>query len=261
MSLSLSFDFSPPVISFSYVHFLKFTFALWNDLLKRQKSSVSIPCFFITTPKNPSILETCLILSIICLPSSKRSLPPPLQSEYLFFSNWPSTMLNLFTSKSKQNANRLAEEGCSRNSSTTQLPPEEAQRPRSEYGEPPGTPNTLVQVPSNFTNQDLPAVADEELTDEKQYQRFSPARKISIVSIISYCAFLAPISSTAILIAVPEVGKTFGTNGDIINASNALYLAFMGISATFWGPISQVWGRRPVSSRLCQKQYHFRTSH
>lgn len=157
-------------------------------------------------------------------------------------------MFNLFTSKSKQNANRLAEEGCSRNSSTTQLPPEEAQRPHSEYGEPPGTPNTLVQVPSNFTNQDLPAVADEELADEKQYQRFSPARKISIVSIISYCAFLAPISSTAILIAVPEVGKTFGTNGDIINASNALYLAFMGISATFWGPISQVWGRRPVSS-------------
>lgn len=207
------------------------------------------PWFLITTPKNPSILETCLILSPIYR-QPKEALPT-LFNPYtfsFFFSDWPSTMFNLFTSKSKQNANRLAEEGCSRNSSTTQLPPEEAQRPHSEYGEPPGTPNTLVQVPTNFTNQDLPAVADEELADEKQYQRFSSARKISIVSIISYCAFLAPISSTAILIAVPEVGKTFGTNGDIINASNALYLAFMGISATFWGPISQVWGRRPVSS-------------
>lgn len=131
----------------------------------------------------------------------------------------------------------------------TQLPPEEAQRPRSEYGEPPGTPNTLVQVPSNLTNQDLPPVTDESDDENaEQYNRFSPARKIMIVSIISYCAFLAPISSTAILIAVPEVGKTFGTNGDIINASNALYLAFMGISSTFWGPISQVYGRRPVCS-------------
>lgn len=159
-------------------------------------------------------------------------------------------MLKVFGLKSKQDATSMAEEGCSRNSSTTQLPPEEAQRPRSEYGEPPGTPNTLVQVPSNLTNQDLPAVTDEDEEDSEQYKRFSPARKIIIVSIISYCAFLAPISSTAILIAVPEVGKTFGTNGDIINASNALYLAFMGISSTFWGPISQVWGRRPVSSYI-----------
>lgn len=133
----------------------------------------------------------------------------------------------------------------------TQLPPEEAQRPQSEYGEPPGTPNTLVQVPSNLTNQDLPPVTDESDDENaEQYKRFSPARKIIIVSIISYCAFLAPISSTAILIAVPEVGKTFGTNGDIINASNALYLAFMGVSSTFWGPISQVYGRRPVCSLL-----------
>lgn len=155
-------------------------------------------------------------------------------------------MLKVF-SKSKPDPARQAEEGASRNSSTTQLPPEEAHRPRSEYGEPPGTPNTLVQVPSHVTNQDLPAVRDEEDADAEQYNRFTPARKIIIVSIISYCAFLAPISSTAILIAVPEVGKTFGTNGDIINASNALYLAFMGISSTVWGPISQVWGRRPVS--------------
>lgn len=153
----------------------------------------------------------------------------------------------------RQDPSGLAEEGCSRNSSTTQLPTDEAQRPRSEFGdEPPGTPNTLVQYPSNIANQQLPPLSDVEEADLKQYNRFSPWRKVSIVSIISYCAFLAPISSTAILIAVPEVGKTFGTNEDIINASNALYLAFMGISSTFWGPVSQVWGRRPVS--IFQKQ-------
>lgn len=158
--------------------------------------------------------------------------------------------------KSKQqNPSRLAEEGCSRNSSTTQLPPEEAQRPRSEFGdEPPGTPNTLVQYPSNIANQQLPPLSDVEEANLKQYSRFSPWRKISIVTIISYCAFLAPISSTAILIAVPEVGKTFGTNEEIINASNALYLVFMGISSTFWGPVSQVWGRRPVSTFLKANQ-------
>lgn len=156
-------------------------------------------------------------------------------------------MLKMFGLKQKQDPAGLAEEGSSRNSSTTQLPPEEAQRPRSEYGEPPGTPNTLVQYPSHVTNTELPPICDVKDADSDQYNRFSPWRKIGIVSIISYCAFLAPISSTAILIAVPEVGKTFNSTEDVINASNALYLAFMGISSTFWGPISQVFGRRPVS--------------
>jgi hypothetical protein len=37
---------------------------------------------------------------------------------------------------------------------------------------------------------------------------------------------------------------TYNTTGSVINASNALYMAFMGIAAPFWGPFSQVWGWR-----------------
>ena len=110
------------------------------------------------------------------------------------------------------------------------------------FDSPPDTPNTLVQ------DQGPEAKDGYEEKDAAQYERFSPARKIVIVSILSYCAFLAPISSTAILAAVPELAKTYETTSDIINASNALYLAFMGIASTFWGPVSQVWGRRPVCS-------------
>ncbi|XMA12925.1 hypothetical protein WAI453_005716 [Rhynchosporium graminicola] len=82
-----------------------------------------------------------------------------------------------------------------------------------------------------------------EVPDEV-YDRLSPSRKLVIVALLSYCSFLAPISSTTILAAVPEVAATYSSTGTVINLSNALYMLFMGVSPCFWGPLSQVYGRR-----------------
>ncbi|KAJ9190820.1 hypothetical protein DTO164E3_4195 [Paecilomyces variotii] len=106
-------------------------------------------------------------------------------------------------------------------------------------------PLDLVQ--SYMSHQDMHAVTNDYIEpNADQYTRFSRARKIGIVAILSFCSFLAPVSSTSILSAVPEVASTFNTTGSVINASNALYMVFMGMAAMFWGPLSQVWGRRPI---------------
>lgn len=81
------------------------------------------------------------------------------------------------------------------------------------------------------------------------YDRFSARRKLLIVALLSYCAFLAPISSTTVLSATPEVAAEFHTTGSIVGVTNALYLLFMGISPIVWGPFSEVWGRKVVSRR------------
>lgn len=86
--------------------------------------------------------------------------------------------------------------------------------------------------------------------DPAVYDRIPPKRKLIIVAIISFCSFLAPLASTTVLSAVPEVSETYNTTGTIINISNALYMLFMGISPTFWGPMSQIYGRRWVSDHL-----------
>ncbi|KAJ6011381.1 hypothetical protein N7451_002793 [Penicillium sp. IBT 35674x] len=135
-------------------------------------------------------------------------------------------------------------------SSIEELPSVEAIQPqrtksrRSEAG------NDLHLVQSHLSHHDMPVANDEDdefhEVDADQYLRFSHKRKILIVAVLSFCSFLAPISSTSILSGVPEVAVTYNTTGSIINASNALYLAFMGIAAPFWGPFSQVWGRRPI---------------
>jgi hypothetical protein len=82
-------------------------------------------------------------------------------------------------------------------------------------------------------------------TDEV-YNRFSERRKAIIVAVVSFCSFLAPISSTTVLSAIPEVAATYNTDGSIINVSNALYMLFMGLSPCFYGPYGNIYGRKWV---------------
>lgn len=124
----------------------------------------------------------------------------------------------------------------------------EIQRAQSRRSQREGAVNSLDHVRSHVSHHDMVANDDFQEVDAEQYLRFSPARKMIIVGVLSFCSFLAPISSTSILAAIPEVAKTYNTTGSVINASNALYMAFMGIAAPFWGPFSQVWGRRPVGN-------------
>ncbi|KAF2084682.1 MFS general substrate transporter [Saccharata proteae CBS 121410] len=106
----------------------------------------------------------------------------------------------------------------------------------------------LEPIPSHVTNQDMPPVPPTSYAiNEEIYTRFSPARKRAIVAVLSYCSFLAPVSSTTILSAVPEVAAAYDTTGTIINLSNAMYMLFMGLSPMFWGPMGQVYGRRWTS--------------
>lgn len=101
----------------------------------------------------------------------------------------------------------------------------------------------LTRFRSHISAHDAPHFEHHEAGDEI-YERFPHHRKVIIVSIVSFCSFLAPISSTTVLAAVPEVAAYYNTTGTIINVSNAIFQLFMGLSPMFWGPIGQVYGRR-----------------
>ncbi len=79
------------------------------------------------------------------------------------------------------------------------------------------------------------------------YDRLPPRRKMIIVAVLSYCSLLAPVSSTTVLSAIPEVAAEYGASGSVVDVSNALYTLFMGISPIVWGPLSEVYCRRMVS--------------
>jgi len=120
------------------------------------------------------------------------------------------------------------------------LPPEDRQAEDLEKNRP-----ALYHVQSHTSGHDIPHVDNpyREVGDEV-YDRFTPRRKVMIVSVLAFASFLAPISSTTVLAAVPEVAATYNTTGTIINLTNALYMLFMGLSPVFWGPMGLVFGRR-----------------
>ncbi|KAK6206906.1 hypothetical protein QIS74_13394 [Colletotrichum tabaci] len=76
------------------------------------------------------------------------------------------------------------------------------------------------------------------------YSRFKPLQKRIITAIAAFCGFLAQVSTTSVLAAVPEIVATYHTTATAISISNAVYLAFMGLSAFIWGPWADIYGRR-----------------
>ncbi|OLN86074.1 MFS antiporter QDR3-like protein 1 [Colletotrichum chlorophyti] len=79
--------------------------------------------------------------------------------------------------------------------------------------------------------------------------QLSPLQKRIVTANAAFCGFLAQMSTTSILAAVPEIVATYKTSATVINVSNAIYLAFMGLSAFIWGPYADVFGRRPAYLR------------
>jgi len=112
---------------------------------------------------------------------------------------------------------------------------------------PQANPLDLHRTVSSISHHDMPCIVPTSTGDLNPiYSTFSPGRKHVIVAVVSFCGFLAPVSSTTVLSAVPEVAATFGTDGSVVNVSNALYMLFMGISPCFYGPCAGIWGRKWV---------------
>ncbi|KAI5367627.1 putative major facilitator superfamily, MFS transporter superfamily [Septoria linicola] len=103
----------------------------------------------------------------------------------------------------------------------------------------------LHQTKSHVSTHDAHPIHDQHYeAGDEIYDKFSKWRKISIVAILSFSSFLAPISSTSILAASPEVVSTYNTTAAIFNVSNALYMLSMGLSPLVWGPLGQTYGRK-----------------
>lgn len=133
----------------------------------------------------------------------------------------------------------------SRRHSTASTRPGPSRRAQSPGGSP------VARIPTNVSlGPDNPVEHYTSFVEvpDSVYDRIPQHRKLVIVALLSYCSFLAPISSTTVLSAVPEVAATYNTTGSIIGLSNALYMLFMGLSPMVWGPFSEVWGRKSVSS-------------
>lgn len=116
------------------------------------------------------------------------------------------------------------------------------QHAEAELGNPIRGEELLSHVESLSTAAQPVAAADPDHV----YNRFSSARKLGIVITLCVCGFVTPITSTALLVAIPEIADSYHTTSVIINISNAMFFVFMASSPIVWGPLAGVYGRRPI---------------
>lgn len=60
--------------------------------------------------------------------------------------------------------------------------------------------------------------------DEEIYARFSDKKKRWLVTIVAYCALLAPFSSSSFLPSIPSISKDLNTTATLLNISIACFI-------------------------------------
>lgn len=94
--------------------------------------------------------------------------------------------------------------------------------------------NTRVQLP--------PPPAPT--TSEDPYSIFDGRQKALIVAIVSTAATFSGFASNIYFPAIPTIAQDLSVSTELINLTVTSYLIFQGIAPSFWGPISDVKGRR-----------------
>ncbi|KDN60712.1 putative major facilitator superfamily transporter [Colletotrichum sublineola] len=126
---------------------------------------------------------------------------------------------------------------------------EQGEKPEPTGGDGPISPDLALTTSNAEKNVGIvPAVDDNAGLSRHDtdaiYSRFAPARKRLVTLVVACGGVASTVSSLLLLAAIPEIAADLNTTGSIINVSNAVYILFMGISTLFWGPISQVYGRK-----------------
>lgn len=87
---------------------------------------------------------------------------------------------------------------------------------------------------------------DPTLPANHPINALSPIRKLAILGILSFAAFLANYSAAAFLVAFPPMAEEFGVSIPTISNAIGYGILGLGVGPIFWNPLSRSIGRRPT---------------
>ena len=85
-------------------------------------------------------------------------------------------------------------------------------------------------------NQDIP--------DEAPYHVLNRERKLVLVYIVSLAGMFSPLSSNIYFPAIDTISADLHTNTSLVALTITVYMIVQGIAPSFWGPWSDIYGRR-----------------
>ncbi|KAI9246065.1 major facilitator superfamily domain-containing protein [Phascolomyces articulosus] len=71
-------------------------------------------------------------------------------------------------------------------------------------------------------------------------------KKLLIAYIVSVTVMVSPLSGQIYYPALNLVSQDFNISTSLVNISVTVYMIFQAFAPSFWGPLSDTWGRRPV---------------
>ncbi|WFD00008.1 hypothetical protein MYAM1_002754 [Malassezia yamatoensis] len=124
------------------------------------------------------------------------------------------------------------------------LDEEAAQQQRKENGAPQLQSVGPMEVPGTpDKKQTSPTRSAETL---ENVSAFKKSIKILIVVMASTSSFASPLSINIYMPAVPDISKDLDISSGETLLSVTTYLIFQGLSPSFWAPLSDTYGRRPI---------------
>lgn len=103
------------------------------------------------------------------------------------------------------------------------------------------------------TKQPASTESSEHATESTQstpssgkYSTFTHSQKRYITYLLGFMTLASSLTATIYFPLILLLSKQYHTSSQAINLTITLYVVFQGISPSFWSPLSDVFGRRPV---------------
>ncbi|KAF2673922.1 MFS general substrate transporter [Microthyrium microscopicum] len=81
---------------------------------------------------------------------------------------------------------------------------------------------------------------------EPPHHVFSREQKKWLVYMVSLAAMFSPLSSNIYFPALPTIAETLHTPIELVTLTITIYMLFQGLAPSFWGPLADQFGRRPI---------------
>lgn len=132
-----------------------------------------------------------------------------------------------------------------RNSSVIEHLPEGLDPLSASLNRPPST--VTIHTTKNGQPPQKPVIDRHVSTQSsKPYSAFSQSTKYLIVGISGIAGVFSPISSNIFVPAIPTLSEAFNRSEQDISLAVTIYLVFQAITPSFFGAMSDSYGRRPV---------------
>ncbi|QDS73084.1 hypothetical protein FKW77_000172 [Venturia effusa] len=87
---------------------------------------------------------------------------------------------------------------------------------------------------------------NEPESSEPPHHILSRSKKKRLVYLVSLAAVFSPLSSNIYFPALNDIAESLNTPASLVALTISIYMIFQGLAPSFWGPLADSYGRRPI---------------